>query len=60
MKNNHGLTDDELVEELCAIEAGLSSWELDFVESVAKQIESGRSLRERQREKAEEILEAKG
>jgi hypothetical protein len=54
------LTDGELIDALCEIEFGLSGWEIDFVESLAKQIEAGRTLTDRQREKAEAILEAKG
>ncbi len=34
-----GIKDDRrLVDELCEIEYGLSKWEVDFVESIAKQV----------------------
>lgn len=50
--------DEAIVRELCDIESGLSSWELDFVESVARQVEDrGRSLTPSQRQKAEQILD---
>jgi len=53
--------DQALVEALCAIEDGLTPWEVEFVEAVAAQvIDEGRPLSESQREKAEQILEEKG
>lgn len=52
--------DAKLVDDLCAIESGLSDWEVGFVESLAKQIEVGRKLSDKQRAKAEKILEEKG
>ncbi len=34
-----GITNDtKLVEELCEIEEGMSDWEVDFVEGIAKQV----------------------
>ena len=50
------LSDRELIEELCEIEEGLTGWEVEFVESVSRRY----SLSDRQRAKAEEILEEKG
>ena len=49
-------TDEDLVDELCEIEEGLTGWEMDFAESVAKQVEAWRPLTERQREMIEKIL----
>lgn len=54
------MDDSELVETLCEIDSGLSAWEIEFVESLAKWVQDeGRSLTENQRTKALEILEAK-
>ena len=47
--------DQELVRELCDIDSGLSAWEVEFTESVAKQVES-RPLSDKQREVVERIL----
>lgn len=55
------LDDEATVQALCAIEDGLTAWEVEFVESVAAQvIDERRPLTERQRETAERILEEKG
>jgi hypothetical protein len=50
------LTDKELVDTLCEIDRGLSDWEVDFVESIAKQVEQHRSLSEKQRAIANRIM----
>jgi hypothetical protein len=53
--------DRDLVEELCAIEDGLSDWEVEFVESISKWVlEEKRVLTARQRETAERIAGEKG
>jgi len=31
-------TDQEIVEELCDIEEGLTNWEMDFVDSLARRV----------------------
>lgn len=49
--------DRERTETLCAIEGGLTAWELDFVESITEQVEAGRGLSEKQRGIADKILE---
>jgi hypothetical protein len=50
--------DRNLVRRLCAVDHGLSEWEVDFVESIAHVVEDeGRMLSPDQRHKAEEILE---
>lgn len=52
------MSDAEIVADLCEIERGMSEWEVEFVESLAKQVRSsGYALTARQREKALEILE---
>lgn len=48
-------TDQELVRELCEIDHGLSAWEIEFAESVSKQVES-RALSDKQRDKVEAIV----
>ena len=48
--------DAAIVKELCDIEYGLTDWEVDFVESIAKQVESGVQLTEKQYKKATDIL----
>lgn len=49
--------DRGLVEDLCAIESGLTEWEVAFVESVAKQvIDRRRPLTDKQRATGERIL----
>ena len=52
--------DEVLVGDLCAIEDGLTGWELDFCESVAKQVTAGRTLTDKQRDKINSILERLG
>lgn len=54
------MSDAELIDLLNDIEAGLTGWELDFLESVTKQVDAGRSLSPRQREIAERIYDEKG
>ena len=54
-----GLTDAELVEELCEIEDGFSEWEVEFVESIAKWMEDHDSLTDGQRQKADQIYHDK-
>ena len=50
--------DARLVRELCDVDEGLTQWEINFVESIAKQvIDKGRELTEKQRETARKILE---
>lgn len=51
--------DRELVAELCEIESGLTEWEVDFVDDIARVVDT-RPLSERQRAKARQILEEKG
>lgn len=49
--------DRELVDELCELEYGLTEWEVDFVEDVAKQVhDEKRGLSPNQLAKALEIL----
>lgn len=45
---------DEL-DDLLAVDGGLSDWELEFVESVHDQVQDGRELTDRQIEKIGEI-----
>ena len=53
------MNDGELIKALCDIEAGLSNWEVEFVESLCVWLEDeGRPLTAKQRDKAIEILEA--
>lgn len=52
-------TDHDLVDELLGIESGLSEWEVEFAESLDDWLGKGRSLTDRQRGKAQEILEGK-
>lgn len=54
------MDDQELVDALCEIEDGLSEWEVDFVESIAKSIKTYGSLTPKQRGKAEDIYDQKG
>jgi hypothetical protein len=49
-----------LVSQLTEIEEGLTPWEMNFVESLAKQAEIGRPMSARQRELAEGIVERLG
>lgn len=52
--------DSETCDQLCAIDGGLTAWEIDFVESVTAQVEAGRELTEKQRDLAERLLERFG
>jgi hypothetical protein len=49
--------DTERSDALCAIDGGLTAWEIDFVESITRQVEAGRCLSEKQRELADRLLE---
>lgn len=52
--------DEDLVEELCDIEEGLTGWETEFVESIAARVLGDRrKLTEDQRAKAIEILDGR-
>ena len=53
-------SDADLVKALLDVEEGLTGWELDFADSIAKQVEAGRELSDKQREKIEQILERLG
>lgn len=54
-------SDAELVDALCAIDEGLSEWEVEFVESVAARVHDDRRvLTEKQRAIAERIRDKKG
>jgi hypothetical protein len=44
--------DHDLAAELCAIEEGLSEWEIEFVESIMRRVDRGQTLTEKQRDKA--------
>ena len=59
-KKTMARTDKKLIEELCDIEEGLTEWEMDFIESIAKWHDSRGCLTDSQHDKAEEILEEKG
>jgi|GEM_PF-3074105 len=55
------MSDEALVEALCGIDHGLTDWEVEFVESVAKRVlDDGRGLSEKQRKRAEAIYLEKG
>lgn len=56
-----GIRDDrKLADELCEIEWGLTDWEVEFVESIARQVhDDKRALTPDQRKKAEQIHKAK-
>ena len=54
------MDDREIVDALCDIEDGMSEWEVDFVDSLDKQLRSGSTLSPKQRAKADQIWEAKG
>lgn len=54
------MPDEELVEALCDIDDGLTEWEVEFVESIAKQFKAKGYLTSGQRTKAEQILDEKG
>lgn len=57
---SHLSDDAKLARDLCAIESGLTDWEVGFIESITNQIDRGRDLSDRQREVAEKILGEKG
>lgn len=46
----------DLVDELCEVEFGLSQWEVEFVESLARTLERGFHLTQAQYDKGTEIL----
>jgi hypothetical protein len=46
-----------MVEQLCDIDSGLTPWEVEFVESISKQVEQGRALSEKQFDIGYKILE---
>ena len=49
--------DKDLVDELCAIEHGLSDWEMDFVDSIDNWVvKQKKTLTTNQRNTAEKIL----
>lgn len=48
------------IEWLCEISDGLTAWEMDFAESVARQFEETGRLSDRQWEIVHKILEEKG
>lgn len=51
-------SDAEIVKELCAIESGLSDWEVAFIEDVTAQVlDDGEWLTVTQHAKALEILD---
>lgn len=50
-------SDARMVAELCEIDEGLTPWEVEFVESIAAQVERGRELSDKQRSTAERIME---
>lgn len=52
--------DQDLVDALDDIEAGLTAWELEFTESITERVDAGVPLTDGQREKAEEILRRLG
>ena len=53
-------SDTDIVEELCEIDSGLTEWELEFVDSINEWVDCGNQLTEKQRKKAESILQEKG
>jgi len=52
--------DSERCDQLCEIDGGLSAWEVDFIESITRQVEAGRELTEKQRDLADKLLERFG
>lgn len=52
--------DARLMKKLCDIDYGLDDYEVQFVDDVTKQVERGKPLTEKQRAKAEKILEERG
>lgn len=55
--NRDDWSDRDLVEELCAIEEGLTEWEVTFVESVTASVLKGFRLSQKQRATANRILD---
>jgi len=53
-------TDEELVEWALSIEAGLSTWEMDFIEDMKKLVDADTKLSPGRRSKLEEIVKNKG
>jgi len=52
--------DKDRVDALCAIEDGLNEWEMEFVDSISKQVIDGKKvLSDKQRAIAERILTEK-
>lgn len=54
--NRDDWSDRDLVEELCAIEEGLTEWEVTFIEGVAASVSKGFRLSQKQRAIAIRIL----
>ena len=54
------ISDRTLVELLLAIESGLTTWEIDFIESIDAWVGEHEELTEQQRAVAERILNDKG
>jgi len=54
------MPDEDLVGALCDIEDGLNEWEVEFVDSIAKQFKAKGYLTPGQRKKAEQIFDEKG
>jgi hypothetical protein len=52
--------DRERCKTLCAIDEGLTEWEVGFAESISVQVDVGRPLTDRQRQTADRILERLG
>lgn len=51
------MSDRDLVDALLAIEAGLTAWEIDFIESIDGWLDEHAELSDRQRAVAERILD---
>lgn len=50
-------TDQELVDELCDVDDGLSAWEVDFADSLAKHLDTpGNTLTAKRRATLEAII----
>lgn len=49
--------DRKLVRRLCDFARGMTDWEVRFVESIARQVETGRVLSDAQRSRAEQVDE---
>ena len=50
------MTDQQLVKALFDMKADLSEWELSFAESIAKWVDGGKSLTEKQKAKVLDII----